>query len=74
VLTARQVRATYRLRRNKQGWYADLAIGGSVARAIVGIVLPGLPLMILAFVGGLLVFIFRIIGKSAMRRVQYPNG
>jgi hypothetical protein len=57
-----------------QGAGADLAIGGSVARAIVGIVLPGLPLMILAFVGGLLVFIIRIIRKSAMRRVQYPNG
>jgi hypothetical protein len=49
---------------------ADLAIGGSVARGIVGIVVPGVPLMILAFLGGLVVFIIRIVRKSAMRRAQ----
>jgi hypothetical protein len=47
---------------------ADLATGGSVARGIVGIVVPGVPLMILAFLGGLVVFIIRIVRKSAMRR------
>jgi hypothetical protein len=49
---------------------ADLAIGGSVARGIVGIVVPGVPLMILAFLGGLVVFIIRIVRKSALRRAQ----
>lgn len=53
---------------------ADLAIGGSIARGIVGIVLPGVPVMILAFVGGLVVFIIRVSRKSAMRRTQYLNG
>ncbi len=47
---------------------ADLAIGGSIARGVVGIVLPSVPLMVLAFVGGLIVFIIRIVRKSASRR------
>jgi hypothetical protein len=49
---------------------SDLAVGGSVGRAIVGILLPAVPLMGLAFLGGLAVFIIRIIRKSAMRRSQ----
>jgi hypothetical protein len=53
---------------------ADLAFGGSIARGIVGIVVPGVPLMILAFLGGLVVFIIRVIRKSAMRRAQQMNG
>jgi hypothetical protein len=53
---------------------ADLAIGGSVAQGIVGIILPGVPLMILAFLGGLAVLIIRITRKSAMRRAQHLNG
>ena len=52
---------------------SDLAIGGSMARGIVGIIVPGVPLMILAFLGGLLVFIIRVVRKSAMRRAQQPN-
>jgi hypothetical protein len=42
----------------------DLAIGGSVASAIVGTLVPALPLTILAFVGGLLVFILRIVRSA----------
>ncbi len=53
---------------------ADLAIGGSIARGIVGIIVPAVPLMILAFLGGLVVFIIRIVRKSAMRRAQPLNG
>jgi len=52
---------------------ADLAVGGSIARGIVGIVLPGVPLMILAFLGGLTVFIVRIVRKSALRRAWQPR-
>src|SRR5258707_6171442 len=53
-----------------QGAGADLAVGGSVARGIVGVVLPAVPLMILAVIGGLIVFVIRIAGKAAMRRGQ----
>ena len=54
-----------------QGAGADLAIGGSVARGIVGVIFPSVPLMILAFIGGLIVFVIRIARKSAMRRDQF---
>jgi len=47
---------------------SDLAIGGSIARGIVGIVVPSVPLMVLGFVDGLVVFIIRIARKSSMRR------
>jgi hypothetical protein len=47
---------------------SDLAIGGSIARGIVGILVPSVPLMVLGFVGGLVVFIIRIARKSSMRR------
>ena len=53
-----------------QGAGADLAVGGSVARGIVGLAIPA-ALMILAFIGGLIVFVIRIAGKSAMRREQF---
>ena len=42
-----------------------------MARGIVGVVLPAVPLMILAFIGGLIVFVIRTAGKSAMRRDQF---
>jgi hypothetical protein len=35
-----------------------------------GILLPALPLIVLAFVGGLLVFILRIVRKAALRRAR----
>ena len=47
-----------------------LAVGGSVARGIVGLAIPA-ALIILAFIGGLIVFVIRIAGKSAMRREQF---
>jgi hypothetical protein len=50
---------------------ADLAIGGSIARGIVGVVLPGVPLMILGFLGLAIVLIIRLVRKSALRR-SYP--
>lgn len=53
---------------------ADLAVGGSVAQGIVGVIVPGVPLMILAFLSGLALFIIRIVRKSAMRRSQQLNG
>ncbi len=53
-----------------QGAGADLAVGGSAARGIVGLAIPA-ALMILAFIGGLIVFVIRIAGKSAMRREQF---
>ncbi len=53
-----------------QGAGADLAVGGSVARGIVGLAIPA-ALIILAFIGGLIVFVIRIAGKSAMRREQF---
>jgi len=53
---------------------ADLAIGGSIARGIVGIVWPAVPLMVLAFIGGLIVFIIRVVRTSALRRAWYPSG
>lgn len=56
------------------GTGADLAIGGSIGRSIVAIIVPGVPLMILAFLGGLAVFIIRIVRKSAWRRAQQLNG
>src|SRR5260370_12110103 len=52
-----------------QGAGADLAVGRSVARGIVGLAIPA-ALIILAFIGGLIVFVIRIAGKSAMRREQ----
>jgi len=53
-----------------QGAGADLAVGGSAARGIVGLAIPA-ALLILAFIGGLIVFVIRIAGKSAMRREQF---
>ncbi len=47
---------------------ADLATGGSIARGIVGIVVPAVPLMVLAFLGGLTVFVIRVVRTSASRR------
>ena len=47
---------------------SDLAIGTSIPRGIVGIVVLAVLLMILAFLGGLVVFIIRVARKSSMRR------
>ena len=47
---------------------SDLAIGGSIARGIVGLIVPAVPLMVLGFVGWLVLFIVRIARKSSMRR------
>jgi len=49
---------------------AGLAIGGSIASSIVGILLPSVPLMVLAGLGAVLVLIFRVRRKRALQR-QY---
>ena len=46
---------------------ADLAFGGSIAHGIVGIVLPGVPLMILGFLGAVILLIIRIVRKRSPR-------
>jgi hypothetical protein len=47
---------------------SELAIGGSIARGVVGIVVPAVPLMVLGFFGWLVLFIVRIARKSSLRR------
>jgi hypothetical protein len=47
---------------------SDLAFGGSIARGIVGLIVPAVPLMVLGFFGWLVLFIIRIARKSSMRR------
>jgi len=47
---------------------SDLAFGASIARGIVGVVVPAVPLMIVAFLGGLAVFIIRLARRSSLRR------
>ena len=44
---------------------ADLAIGGSIVHGIVAVVLSSVPLMILGILGGVVVFIVRLIGKRS---------
>ncbi len=44
---------------------ADLAIGGSVVHGIVAVVLSSVPLMILGILGGVVVFIVRLIRKRS---------
>jgi hypothetical protein len=52
----------------------DLAFGQSIAGGIVRAVAVGVPVMGLAFIGGLTVFIIRIARKSRIRRArQYPG-
>ena len=46
---------------------AALAVGGSIASEIVGILLPAVPLMILAVLGAALVLVLRMIRKRALR-------
>ena len=46
---------------------AGLAVGDSIASEIVGILLPAVPLMILAVLGAVLVLVLRIIRKHALR-------
>ncbi len=47
---------------------ADLAFGGSIASGVVGILVPGVPLMIVGFLGGLLLLIIRIVRKRTLQR------
>ena len=47
---------------------ADLAFGGSIAHGIVGIVLPGVQLMILGFLGAVILLIIRIVRKRTLRQ------
>jgi len=47
---------------------ADLAFGGSIGGGIVGLLLPAIPLIIVGFVGTLLLFILRVVGKRSRQR------
>ena len=49
---------------------ADLAFGGSIAHGIVGVVLPGVPLMVLGFLGAVILLIIRI-ARTRSRRQGY---
>jgi hypothetical protein len=46
---------------------ADLAFGGSIAHGVVGVVLPGVPLMILGFLGAVILLIVRIFRTRSFR-------
>jgi len=46
---------------------ADLAFGGSIGSGIVSALLPAIPLMIVGFLSGLLLFILRLAGKRSRR-------
>lgn len=47
---------------------ADLAVGGSIGKGVVGALIPAIPLIIVGFLGGLLVLILRLIGKRSAQR------
>jgi hypothetical protein len=49
---------------------SDLAIGANLGRGIVGTVVPSVLLMVVSVIGGLLVFIIRLVRKSNMRQRQ----
>jgi hypothetical protein len=57
---------------------ADLAFGGSIASGVVGVLLPGVPLMIIGVLGAVLLLIIRIVRKRSLRRppaqYAYPPG
>jgi hypothetical protein len=46
---------------------ADLAFGGSIGGGIVSALLPAIPLIIVGFVSGLILFILRVVGKRSRR-------
>ena len=47
---------------------ADLAFGGSIASGVVGVLLPGVPLMIIGVLGAVLLLVIRIVRKRSLRR------
>jgi hypothetical protein len=47
---------------------AQLAFGGSIASGIVGVVLPGVPLMIIGAIAAAVLLIIRIVRKRALQR------
>jgi len=49
---------------------AGLAIGGSIASGIVSVLLPGVPLLIVGILGGVLLLIIRVVRKRSLQR-QY---
>jgi hypothetical protein len=51
---------------------ADLAFGGSIAHGVVGVLLPGVPLMILGFLGAVILLIVRIVRKRAVGSAPGP--
>jgi len=74
-----QGRAVLSLRVTRAGRYAvttsgsapanaDLAFGGSIGSGIVGALVPAIPLIIVGFVGTLLLFILRLVGKRSRQR------
>lgn len=46
---------------------ADLPIVSSIAHEIMGVILPAVPLMVLAVIGGVLVLVIRLIRKRNLR-------
>jgi hypothetical protein len=57
--------------RGPQGIGADLAFGGSISSGIVGILLPGVPLMVIGGLAALLLLIIRIARKRSLQRQPY---
>ncbi len=52
---------------------AGLAIGGSIASGIVGVLLPGVPLMIIGVLGGVTLLVVRIARKRSLQRPAYAG-
>jgi hypothetical protein len=55
----------------RQGTGADLAFGGSIANGVVGVLLPGVPLMIIGVLAAVLLLIIRIVRKRGLQRQPY---
>ncbi len=53
---------------------ADLAIGGSIADGIIGVILPAVPLMVLPVIGGVLVLVILIRKRNLRPAYTYAPG
>jgi hypothetical protein len=51
---------------------AGLAFGGSIATGIVGVLLPGLPLILVGVLGAVLLLVIRIVRKRSLQRPPPP--
>jgi hypothetical protein len=52
---------------------ADVAVGGSIGSGIVGVLVPGIPLMILGFLGAIVLLIIRLVGSRSAGPQQYQG-